>query len=54
MKNFLTGLLIGLAVMYWYAYQKDAFVVQAKVWFAKASADPDAEEKIENMTSRRR
>ena len=54
MRQFLTGLLLGLGLMYFYAYQKDAFMLQATSWFAAASHDADAEEKIEKMTARRR
>jgi hypothetical protein len=54
MRRFVAGLLIGLASMYWYAYQKEAFLQAASDWFAQASADPDAKEKIEKMTSGRR
>lgn len=53
MRRFLTGLLIGMAAMYWYAYQKEAFVVQVKGWFAEASHDPGAPEKVDKFFSRR-
>lgn len=53
MRQFTAGLLLGLAVMYWYAYQKEAFVQAASEWFAEASADPDAKEKMDKMISRR-
>ena len=54
MRRFLAGLLLGLASMYWYAYEKDTFVESAKTWFAWASSDPQADEKIEKMLSRGR
>ena len=54
MRQFIMGLLIGLASMYWYAYQKDAFVQSASDWFAEASADPDAKAKMDKMISRQR
>ena len=54
MRQFLIGLLVGLASMYWYAYQKDAFVQSASDWFAAASADPDAKAKMDKMISRQR
>ena len=53
MRRFLTGLLLGLASMYWYAYQKDAFMVSVKEWFADASHDEGAPAKVEKMFSRR-
>lgn len=53
MRQFVAGLLLGLASMYWYAYQKDAFLQAASDWFAEASADPDAKEKMDKMISRR-
>ena len=49
----LAGLLLGLASMYWYAYQKDAFIDSVKDWFADASADPGAREKLDKMISRK-
>ncbi len=54
MRRFLAGLLLGVACMYWYAYHKDAFLVSVKQWFADASADPEAAQKIDKMVSRRR
>jgi hypothetical protein len=54
MRRFVAGLLLGLASMYWYAYQKDAFVEAASDWFAEASSDPDAKAKIDKMTARKR
>jgi hypothetical protein len=54
MRQFLIGLLLGLASMYWYAYQKDAFLQSASDWFAEASADPDAKAKMDKMISRQR
>lgn len=53
MRRFLAGLLLGLASMYWYAYQKDAFIESVKDWFADASADPGAREKLDKMISRK-
>ena len=53
MRQFLAGLLLGLACMYWYAYQKDAFLQSASDWFAEASADPNAKENMDKMISRR-
>jgi hypothetical protein len=49
MRRFVAGLLLGLASMYWYAYQKDAFLQAASDWFAGASADPNAKEKMDKM-----
>ncbi len=54
MRRFVAGLLLGLASMYWYAYQKEAFVQAANDWFAEASSDPNAKAKIDKMTSRKR
>lgn len=54
MRQFIMGLLLGLASMYWYAYQKDAFVQSASDWFAEASSDPDAKAKMDKMISRQR
>ena len=51
MRRFVAGLLLGLASMYWYAYQKEAFFQVAGDWFAGASADPNAKEKIDKMTT---
>jgi len=53
MRRFVAGLLLGLASMYWYAYQKDTFLQAASDWFAEASSDPNAKEKIDKMTSRK-
>jgi hypothetical protein len=53
MRRFLAGLLIGIASMYWYAYQKDAFVAEVKEWLAYAAHDPDAREKTEKVFSRK-
>jgi hypothetical protein len=53
MRRFLTGLMIGLASMYWYAYQKDAFVDELKGWFANASHDADAPKKVDAMFPKR-
>jgi hypothetical protein len=53
MRRFVAGLLLGLASMYWYAYQKDTFLQAASDWFAQASSDPNAKEKIDKMTSRK-
>ncbi len=54
MRRFLAGLLLGLASMYWYAYEKDAFFESAKGWFAYASHDAGAPSKTDTMFSRRR
>ena len=54
MRRFLTGLLIGMAGMYWYAYQKDAFFSQVRVWLADASHDSGAPEKVDKMLLRKR
>jgi hypothetical protein len=53
MRRFVAGLLLGLASMYWYAYQKDAFFQAAADWFAQASADPNGKAKIERMMSKK-
>ena len=53
MRRFVAGLLLGLASMYWYAYQMEAVVQAASDWFAQASSDPDAKEKVDKMTSRK-
>ncbi|MEO6027755.1 MAG: hypothetical protein ABIR79_12895 [Candidatus Binatia bacterium] len=53
MRRFVAGLLLGMASMYWYAYQKDAFVQSASDWFADASSDPNAKENINKMMSRK-
>jgi hypothetical protein len=54
MKRFLAGLLIGVASMYWYAYEKDTFVDSVQEWLAWASHDPDAPAKVDKMFSKRR
>lgn len=54
MRRFVAGLLLGMASMYWYAYQKDAFVQSASDWFAEASADPNAKANMDKMISRKR
>ena len=54
MKRFLAGLLIGVASMYWYAYEKDSFVEDVKGWLAAASHDPGAPQKVDKMFSKRR
>jgi hypothetical protein len=53
MRRFLAGLLLGVASMYWYAYQKEAFIEDVKGWFAKASHDADGPKKVDTMFSRR-
>jgi len=53
MRRFIAGLLLGMASMYWYAYQKDTFIQAASDWFAAASADPNVKEKIDKMISRK-
>jgi hypothetical protein len=53
MRRFVAGLLLGMASMYWYAYQKDAFLQAASDWFAEASADPNAKENINKMMTRK-
>jgi hypothetical protein len=54
MRRFLAGLLLGLASMYWYAYEKDTFFSGVKGWFASASHDADAPAKVEKVFSPRR
>ncbi|MBI3769489.1 MAG: hypothetical protein HY271_13500 [Deltaproteobacteria bacterium] len=54
MRRFLTGLLLGLASMYFYAYQKDTFFSEVKEWFASASHDADAPAKVDKFFSPRR
>jgi hypothetical protein len=54
MRRFLTGLLLGLASMYWYAYQKDTFFVDVKSWFASASHDAGAPTKVDKFFSPKR
>lgn len=54
MRRFVAGLLLGLASMYWYAYQKDAFLQAVTDWFAEASADPNARDNLGKMMSRQR
>jgi len=53
MRRFVAGLLLGWASMYWYAYQKETFLQATSDWFAEASSDPNAKEKIDKMTSRK-
>ena len=53
MRRFVAGLLLGMASMYWYAYQKDAFFQSASDWFADASSDPNAKENINKMMTRK-
>lgn len=52
MRQFLYGLLLGIAIMY-FSYHKDEFVMQAQSWFAHASHDADADARIEKMSGRR-
>ena len=47
MRRFLTGLLLGLASMYWYAYEKDAFFIEVRNWFVYASHDAGAPAKTD-------
>lgn len=54
MRRFMAGLLLGLASMYWYAYQKDAFLQATSDWFAEVSTDPNAKEKMDKMITRKR
>ena len=54
MRRFVAGLLLGMASMYWYAYQKDATFQAASDWFASASADPNAKENLNKMMTRKR
>ena len=54
MRRFVAGLLLGLASMYWYAYQKDTFFEAVGDWFAQASADPNAKQNMDKMLSRKR
>ena len=54
MRRFLTGLMLGWASMYWYAYQKDVFFESVSAWFAQASHDAGAPKKIDTMFSRRK
>jgi hypothetical protein len=49
MRRFLAGLLIGMAGMYWYAYQKDSFFDQVRIWLAVASHDSGAPQKVDKM-----
>lgn len=53
MRRFLAGLLLGVASMYWYTYQKDAFFEGVKQWFAEASSDPEADAKIEKILAQK-
>jgi len=52
MRRFLAGLLLGLASMYWYAYEKDAFFMEVKNWFAWASHDPGVKQEKGFTTKR--
>jgi hypothetical protein len=54
MRRFVAGLLLGLASMYWYAYQKDTFFQAVSDWFAEASKDPNAKDNLDKMISKRR
>jgi hypothetical protein len=54
MRRFLTGLLLGLASMYWYAYEKDTFFIELRGWFANASHDADAPTKVDKVLGTRR
>ena len=54
MRRFLAGLLLGLASMYWYTYQKDTFMFQVRAWLSDAAHDPGAPEKVDKMFPRRR
>ena len=47
-----SGLLLGLASMYWYAYEKDAFFMEVKNWFAWASHDPGVKQEKVFTTKR--
>ena len=53
MRRFLAGLLLGIASMYWFAYEKEAFFDSVKGWFSDAARDADARVKVDNMFSRR-
>jgi hypothetical protein len=53
MRRFLAGLLLGLASMYWYAYERDACMDALKGWFAQASHDDGAPAKVDSLISRR-
>jgi hypothetical protein len=52
MRRFLAGFMLGIACMYWYAYQKDAAVEGLKGWFANASHDDGAPKKVDAMFSK--
>lgn len=54
MRRFLAGMLLGIASMYWYAYEKEPFFQAVKGWFADASHDDGAPAKIDRVFSRRR
>lgn len=54
MRRFVAGLLLGLASMYFYAYQKDTFFEAVGDWFAQASSDPNARQNMDKMIGRRR
>jgi hypothetical protein len=49
MRRFLAGLMLGLASMYWYAYQKEAFLDEVKMWFASASHDDGVPKRVDTM-----
>ena len=40
MKNFLTGLLLGVLVTYWYLHQSDHTRNLVSDWWARASSAP--------------
>ncbi|HEY2386865.1 MAG TPA: hypothetical protein VGK30_07870 [Candidatus Binatia bacterium] len=52
MRRFLTGLMLGWATMYWYAYEKDTTLQSLSGWFAQASHDAGAPKKIDQMFHR--
>jgi hypothetical protein len=53
MRQFLTGLFLGIAFMY-ISYHKDEIVLEATSWFAHASHDAEADARIQKMTAQRR
>jgi hypothetical protein len=53
MRRFFTGLLLGVALTYGW-YERGYYLDAAKQWFAEASSDPDAEDKLDDLFSRRR
>lgn len=53
MRQFLYGLFLGLALMYLY-FEKDSLMDEASSWFASASHDAAAEERIKAMEARKR